>query len=51
MWANVSLHSTYVYVQYVCASECVFKMHNNILSLPVCCGDKGWLLRLQPQWQ
>lgn len=30
---------------------CVFEMHNNISSLPVFHGDKGWLLRLQPQWQ
>lgn len=31
------------------ASKCVFEMHNIILSLPVFYGDKGWLLRLQPQ--
>ena len=41
MWANVSLHSAHVYVQYVCvckcvrAGECVFQMHNNVFSLLV----------------
>lgn len=28
-----------------------FEMNNNIFSLPVSHGDKGRLLRLQPQWQ
>ena len=35
----------------MCVCACVFEKHNNIFSLPVFHGDKGWLLRLQPQWQ
>lgn len=32
-------------------SMCVLEILNNIFSLPVSGGDKGWLFRLQPQWQ
>lgn len=36
-------------LQYVCASECVFQMHNNICSLTLFNDDRERLLRLQPQ--